>query len=255
MMSDTCFPVYLPGLWRRIVLQPGQGWIGCALEDDIHRFHLRMDHKDGRITSVAAKAVRHPWTGCVGAAPHLVKSLTGELLSDVAALDATQQCTHLFDLAILCAAHANDTRPTRFDMRVADRVDERTTATLEQDGIERLRWQLEGTIISGPEEFAGKDVKRVSRWKSEFAPDVAEWSVLLRRTIFISGARDFEIPHGIHASEMGPTRMGVCFNYQLPQAEESSPLYRLRDFSMSRHEPLEGFDAKRELAALGLSAD
>ena len=244
------FPTFPPGLWRRIMLQPGPGWIGGALEDDMHCFHIRLDHDGERITKVVARAVRTPWSACPGAAAFITKELTGELLSEVATRDPTQHCTHLLDLAILAAAHAHDTEPSTFDMRVADRVEGRTTATLGENGVERLRWQLQDTIIEGPGRFAGLDIKRVSKWKHDFPPPEAEWSTLLRRAIFISGARVYEPPVGKPAADMGPTRMGVCFNYQLPQAAESMPLFERREFSMSEHEPLEGFDPEAAFNAL-----
>ncbi|MCB2058983.1 MAG: hypothetical protein R3E09_11235 [Novosphingobium sp.] len=249
-MNESEYPIWPPGLWRRIVLRPNPGWIGAALEDDMHCFHLRIDHADGIVTKVAARGVRTPWTACTGAPDFIAKSLTGEPLSEVANRDPAQQCTHLFDLAILAAAHAQDTQATTFDMRVADRVDGRTTATLEKNGEERLRWQLNETMIEGPDRFAGLDIKRVSKWKHGFPADVAEWSTLLRRAIFISGARIYEPQMDKRAVEMGPGRMGVCFNYQLPQAEESIPIFDRREFSMTPHEPLEGLDPEAVFEAM-----
>lgn len=249
--SETPYPLWPPGLWRRIVLQPGQSWIGAALEDDMHRFHLRLDHRDGRITQVKAEGVRYPWTGCSGAPGFMEKELEGELLLNVAQRDPTQHCTHLFDLAIVAAAHAGDTGPTTFDMKVADRVEGRTTATLAENGTQRLCWQLCETMIEGPERFAGLDIKRVSRWKHDFPAVEGEWSTLLRRAIFISGARVYEKPVGKTAADMGPLRMGVCFNYQEPQARESMPIFERLDFSMTPGEPLEDFDAAAVFRAMG----
>lgn len=238
-------------MWRRIRLHPGHGWIGGALEDDLHRFHLRVDHEGGWITRVGATALRHPWSACPGAAPFIQQDLTGEPLSEVAQRDPKQHCTHLLDLAILCAAHADDAGPTTFDMRVADRAEGRTTATLEQDGVERLRWRLDGTVIAEPAPFAGLELRRLSQWKKELPAHEAEWATLLRRAIFISGGRIFVPPESKRAVEMGPQRMGVCFNYQLPQAERSTPNpdWR-RDFSKSGAEPLEHFDPQSAFAEL-----
>lgn len=242
-MAGHAFPHYPPGLWRRIILQPGPGWIGAALEDDMHRFHLRIDHAGGRICSVKAEAPRHPWTACPGAVPRLSGELEGEALADVARRDAGQHCTHLLDLAILAAAHAGDGEPVRFDMRVADRVEDRTTATLDENGTEVLRWQLEDTRIVGPAPYAGLDLRKLSQWKKDLPPRDAERATLLRRAVFISGGRTFATIPEERATDRGPQRMGACYNFQLPQAEGSvrSPNWR-RDFSMSGKEPLAGFD-------------
>jgi hypothetical protein len=240
-----------PGFHRRIVLQPGTGWIGGALEDDMHRFHLRIDHAEGRVTAVGARAVRHPWSGCPGATQFIAGELTGAPLAEVAKRDAFQHCTHLFDLAILAAAHASDTAPIRFDMRVADRVEGRTTAVLEQDGVERLRWQLDGTAIAGTD----RDLRKLSKWKHDLTAQEAEWATLLRRAIYVSGARQYQPPANNPTAAESPERMGVCFNYQLPQAETSRRMPDWhRDFSESGREPLEGLDAEAEFASMGEQA-
>jgi len=254
----STYPAFPPGLWRRIVLQPGQGskgggWIGGALEDDMHRFHIRIDHADGRITAVKASAVRHPWSACPGATGFIAKELTGELLADVGRRDPAQHCTHLYDLAILAAAHAGDTRPTRLDMTVADRIDGRTTATLSENGEERLRWQLDGTAIAGPPSSGiGRDLRQLSKWKGELPPREAEWATLLRRAVFVSGARQYVAPSLEQTAALNHGRMGVCFNYQMPQAKSSTrtPNWH-RDFSMSGNEPLAGLDPASEFAATG----
>lgn len=249
--ADT-FPTFPPGLWRRIVLEPGNGWIGGALEDDMHCFHIRIDHAEGRVTKVAAKAVRHPWSACPGATAFIARELTGELLTAVAERDPFQHCTHLYDLAVLAAAHAGDTAPTRFDMNVADRVEGRTTATLMENGTEKLRWQLDGTAITGSGAHAGRDLRQLSKWKRDLPAKEAEWATLLRRAIFVSGARQYIAPDLEQTAAMNRDRMGVCFNYRMPQAQDSTrtPNWH-RDFSESGIEPLAGLDPAAEFAAMG----
>ena len=253
MTSDpAAFPAWPPGLWRRIILQPGPGWIGGALEDDVHRFHLRFDHDGTRITRAWAEALRHPWSACPGAAPHIATELTAALLGDVAARDPALHCTHLYDLAVVLAAHAGDSAPTQFDMRVADRVDQRTTATLAENGFKVLCWQLEDSAIKGGD-HAGQDLRQLSRWKQDLPPREAERATMLRRAVFVSGGRQFVPPPGLKfAADQGEARLGVCFNYQLPVAETStrSPDWQ-RDFSMSGEEPLGRFDAAARFAAMG----
>jgi hypothetical protein len=242
------FPSYPPGLWRRIVLFPQPAWIGGALEDDMHRFHIRIDHAERRVTRVAAKAVRHPWSACPGATGFIAGELTGALLENVARRDASQHCTHLLDLAIVAAGHASDTTPTCFDMQVADRVEGRTSAIIAENGEERLRWQLEGTAIAG----TGRDLRQLSKWKHELPARDAEWATLLRRAVFVSGARQYIAPSVEQTAAMNAGRMGVCFNYQMPQAEGSTrtPNWH-RDFSMSGVEPLAGLDAEAEFVSMG----
>ncbi len=251
--SPKDFPAWPPGLWRRIVLQPGRDghsrWIGGALEDDMHRFHMRFDHADGRIVAVKAEALRHPWSACPGAAPHIAGELPGALLTEVAARDPALHCTHLYDLAVVMAAHAGDAKPTRFDMRVADRVDDRTTAVLERNGVERMRWQLDSTAIAGGT-FAGRDLRQLSKWKRELPAEEAELATILRRAVFVSGGRQF-MPVSDRASDQGSFRAGVCFNYQPEQAAHSVRRKDWRtDFSESGVEPLGTFDPANAFAAM-----
>lgn len=235
------------GLWRRVIIQPGSGWIGGALEDDIHRFHLRLDHADGRIVGAAAETLRHPWSACPGAAAHIARELTGEHLADVAARDPTQHCTHLYDLAVVLAAHVEDAEPTVIDMRVADPVEERSTATLSLDGAEVLRWHLKGTVV----EAEGRDLRQLSKWKHELGPAGAEHATMLRRAVYVSGARHYRFRPKLTAVETGSLRMGVCYNYQLPRAETSTINQEwMKDWSAVTDEPLGGFDAAQYLAAL-----
>lgn len=246
-MSD--YPLFPPGFWRRIRLYPGPysstgaGWIGGALEDDMHHFRLRLDHDGTRITRAAGAALRHPWSGCSGAPAHLAQRFIGRTLAEVAAEDPTQHCTHLFDLAILCAAHVNDRRPSCFDMTVADRVTGRTTAIIVVDGEEALHLPLEGTIVGGDGIMAGRDLRQLSRWKDDYSAREVELVTLLRRAIFVSGVRGFKMPEDTLHAINSPGRMGVCFNYQLPQAETStrSPDWHT-DFSLSGRVPLEVLD-------------
>lgn len=239
------YPAFPPGFWRRVVLYPQHGHIVAAMEDDMHHFHLRMDHTQGRITALAGRAVRHPWTGCAGAPLHLANDLEGERLADVAGRDPFQHCTHLYDLAIIMAAHTDDAASSRFDMRVGDRPHDRATATLEHNGEERLRWYITGTMIDGPERFAGRDLKRVSTWKHEYTPQEAEQAAMLRRAIFVSGARRHKLEKNRRGADMQLARHGVCFNYRSPQLEETLSLYETRDFSQGGDEPLQGFEPER----------
>lgn len=249
---STDYPQWPPGMWRRIVLQPGPGWIGGALEDDIHRFHLRIDHAHGRITGVKADALRHPWSACPGATEFIARELEGKLLEEVARQDPFRHCTHLIDLAIVCAAHAGDGEPTQFDMKVTDPAGERKAATLAENGTERMCWNLEGTTIAGPEPFAGRDLRKLSQWKHELTAGDAERATMLRRAVFISGGRQFVASPGLKAVDLGPGRMGACFNYQLPQAEQSTRTPNwLRDWSGSNSEPLAGLDAAAVFAEMG----
>lgn len=82
-MGEGAFPTYPTGFRRRIAIHPGHGWIGGALEDDMHHFLLRLDHDGARISGAAARALRHPWSGCAGAPDHIVEGLVALPLAEL----------------------------------------------------------------------------------------------------------------------------------------------------------------------------
>ena len=121
-------------------------------------------------------------------------------------------------------------------------------ATLAENEVEKLRWQLDGTAIDGTD----RDLRQLSKWKQALSPREAEWATVLRRAVFVSGARQYIAPSLEQTAAMNQGRMGVCFNYQMPQAEGSTrtPNWH-KDFSESGIEPLEGLDPVREFEAMG----
>ena len=84
------------------------------------------------------------------------------------------------------------------------------------------------------------------------SPSEAEWAMLLRRGVFVSGARQYIAPSLEQTAALNHGRMGVCFNYQMPQAESSTrtPNWH-KDFSTSGIEPLADIDPAAEFAAMG----
>ncbi|MDE2405700.1 MAG: DUF2889 domain-containing protein [Sphingomonadales bacterium] len=234
----------VPGLWRRIRIVPAPGAVTAGLEDDVHRFHLRLRHDGVTITTVEAEAVRHPWTACIGAPGKLGKDLTGLTLAKVAATPAPEHCTHLRDLAILAAAHARDDGETLLDMHVADRdATGRTVARLHANGAPRLEWHLDGTLVTPPSAQAGRDLRQLSRWSPELPAALAELAHALRRAVFVSGARAFDPPPGQSGADIDPGRVGACFNFRAPQVQATTRRDNWRhDFTRLGGTPLAGFD-------------
>ncbi|MBU6267841.1 MAG: hypothetical protein KGN34_09895 [Sphingomonadales bacterium] len=242
------FPPPVPGLWRRIRIVPAAEHVTAGLEDDIHRFHVRLRHADGLVTAVEADAVRHPWTGCLGAPGKLGQDFTGRPLADVARTVPGDHCTHLRDLAVLAAAHAADSAETHLDMHVADRdAAGRTTAVLSENGTPMLEWPLAGTmIIAGP--HAGRDLRHLSRWQSDLTPRETELAHALRRAVFVSGARAFDPPPGQTGAELADNRVGACYNFSAPQRHTTTRREGWKgDFHANGGTPLEGFDPEAPL--------
>ncbi|MET0240545.1 MAG: DUF2889 domain-containing protein [Sphingobium sp.] len=246
-------PQFPPGLWRRISIYPAAGQVVGGLEDDAHRFILRFAHADGVIVSADVQADRFPWSTCPGAAPFLAERLVGQRVEAVAALDAYANCTHLYELAVLCAAHAGDAGPVVFDLKVGDRPtsEDRTVGTLAENGVEVLRWDVHGTMIEGPGHWAGRDQRKLSTWKTELTPADAERAMMLRRAFQVSGARRQPPVMAGRAGER-TNRMGACFTYQMPRAMDAVQSREWKiDFSATRDGPLQGFDPATMLATAG----
>lgn len=235
-------PVFAAGFWRRIIVAPGPGVVVAALEDDVHRFHLRLAHHDQIVTGVEAEVERFPWSSCTQAGDFLTERLVGRSFVELADEDARSHCTHLLDLAGIAAAYAACTETVTFDLRVNDRKQQRTTAWLLIDEGVALQWQLDGLDIVGPEAWADRNLKSLSAWGRTLAPEVLRQAAMLRRAIFVSGVRSQPDGGPEFAADRGPQRLGACFSYQLPRADHASNSRQPRiDFSARGRAPLDGF--------------
>lgn len=213
---------------RRIVVvvsrnAPHGGEARAALEDDFHHFRVALRHERGRVSGVEGEALRNPYTLCPSAAGRLPQ-LVGMALSPAAsavgrAADASEQCTHLFDLAGLALAAAATGRPrVVYDIEVPDRAQGRTRARLARDGAALLAWDLDGTAIAAPASYAGVSLRKgFGRWALAALPaDLAEAAVVLRRCALISLGRGKPLDLQLHAV---PT--GLCYAQQPARAEQA----------------------------------
>lgn len=199
------------------------GQVRAVLEDDFHHFRVVLDHRGGQVTAVRGEAPRHPFSACPGAAPELQR-LAGMRLDDIAHsvnlyTDATQQCTHMFDLAgLAAAAAARGDRARRYDIEIPRHVGGRTHAFLERDGRLLLDWSVENSTILGPDPYTGVDMRQgMARWALGTLPaDEAEAALVLRRCALISLGRLKDIDKEPHAH---PT--GRCYAQQPQRAPQA----------------------------------
>lgn len=196
------------------------GW----LEDDLHHFGLTLIH-DGRVvTDVHGAARRYPWTTCPGAVSALADLIGKPLVArctDVGRqIEMRQQCTHLFDLVGLLSAHAFHRRDHRRYHATVEVLGEHKArspwrrAILRRDGVPVMSWDLEGNQIRVPAEFGGQSMDRGFRpWTESLDEEPAEQATVLRRAVFVSGARFKE--SRIEAIP-GPSEVPVvCHSYRL----------------------------------------
>lgn len=200
---------------------PGNWQARAAIEDDFHHFRVIVDVHEGIITGARSLTLRQPNNFCEAAGGRLAE-LVGKSLSDRAAsvmayTDARQQCTHQFDIAALSvAAIANRRALRRYGVCVPDRVDGRTCAWVERDGEEVLRWHIDGSLITEPGVFAGRDIgSGFTAFVQTLSEDEAEAALVLRRAVYVSFGRN--IPLG-QVSSRGP--VGGCWAWQPERVEQ-----------------------------------
>lgn len=222
-MKDARKPGYGRGVYRRsITLAAEDGAVEAELEDDFHRFGLRLVHDGERVVGVEARSARFPWTTCAESGGAL-QALEGMALSprctDVARhTDPKAQCTHLFDLAGLAAAHAaRGEGRRRYDAAVPDRDGARTVATLETRYGPSLRWEIEGARIASPEPFAGHALVGggfLRFCQASLPEDLLEPAFVLWRACAISWGRAFDVGGAPTAGTFASLAGGNCFSFQ-----------------------------------------
>ena len=158
--EDAVFLKTFVRSWR---LTNQNGATLAEMEDNLHRFALTLHASDGRISAADATALRFPYNTCVEAEA-LLNKIVGTDLSQAPQLDRLErsyQCTHLLDMSGLAARHAlrGENASLRYDATIE--LDPQTgpvRATLQRNNAEVLRWDMAGTMIKGPEQFAGLDI-------------------------------------------------------------------------------------------------
>ncbi len=209
-----------PGYRRRILIEPAQGLVTAELEDDYHRMVVILSHENGVITSVASEMKRSPWTMCPGAMAQLAETFTGVALADVPKRgQKTQNCTHLHDLAIFGAAHADETVPVAYDIVVTDAADGARRATLVRNGALVLDWVLDkGDVFTAPAALAGRQMGQLNEVIAQQDKQGAEAMRILRWAALVAHGRVREMPAGMSATEFPA---GSCYNFQPGRAEQS----------------------------------
>ncbi len=210
----------------RMTVVDDSGAVEGGLEDDFHHFRVRVEHDGGIVTSVEADPRRWPWTTCPDARTPLHELEGMELSERCLAVgrvsDPRQNCTHLFDLAGLCIAHAARGGPVgttrQYDIEVPAEVrqGEPATVTSLKDGEPLHEWRIEQWKLVGPEPFASAPWRGgFFRWADEtFDADDAEGAIVTRRACDIGLGRGMDLDAVERADELQDQMAGVCFTMQ-----------------------------------------
>lgn len=224
----------LPGYRRLIRVIPESGCVTTLLEDDIHSMALRLSHGGGRVLAIEPVIDRMPWNTCPGAAAVLIDTFVGLPLTQVTLRrDRKANCTHLHDLAVLAASHADDTQELRYDIAVSDPIEGRRDLTLARDGVPVLHWiEQEGALVS-PVQVRGRTLFALRDWIASLAPMQAEAARLLQWAGIVAHGRT--IPMG---EQSDPTRMPAnCHTFQPERVPFARRTGAVIDFSSARRKP------------------
>ena len=236
------------------------GTVVGALEDNPHHFRVRVEHDDERVTRIEAESVRYPWTTCPSAEAPL-RALEGMRLSPRStavgqAARARDNCTHMFDLAGLCVAHAHRAvrgGPGERHYACAVWNDPSagagcTRATLARDGAPLLEWVMRDGRILHPAPFRGVSLRdHFMAWaERQLAQGLAEAALVLRRACFIAPSRLFDFDR-VERADALEGMQGACHTFSAAHVGEAlrNP-GTYRDYSACPERMLEGLPERGE---------
>ena len=226
-----------PAFHRHVLITPGDGWVSAWVEDDYHHMGVTLRHDGETIVGVEAEMVRAPWSTCPGAVHQLDTTFTGARLSEAAARGEKQlNCTHLHDMAVIAAAHARDTAPTRYEITVTDAVDGVRIGQITRDGVSVLRIVERANLVEEPTQAAGKNLFQLGEWIASLDEPGREAARLLRWAAIIAHGRAIPMERQSDATRM-PSN---CFTFQPGRKEKAQRVGAVMDFSTAARQPLEG---------------
>lgn len=233
MSEAPGYRVHRPGIYRRrLLIRTRAGHARADLEDDPHRYGVEIDHDGLQVTAIRGHALRTPWTLCTAAAAQLQRLVGMRLSADATAIfrhtAASEQCTHMFDTAGLAIAHAaRGTALREYDIEAPYwQPSGPRELILRRDGIERLRWTVDGRSITAPAAYAGLEWQKMLGWTREtFSdPDDVEAVVVLRRAVMISHGRTVSLDPLTDAAGTGHTN-GACYVFHPEVAPLAKRVY------------------------------
>jgi hypothetical protein len=233
----------LPGFRRRFIVTPGPGWVRSEVEDDYHGMGVTLRHDGKTATALEPEMRRAPWTTCPGALVELQRTFTNIPLKDFPARGQRPvNCTHLHDLAVLAAAHAEDAEPLIYDILVSDPIGGRQRSQLRRNGMTVMSWVLENGCFVEPKVLVGVRLDGMRPWIGSLDPTRQEEARLLRWGTMIAHGRTMSLDEHADATRIPA---GSCYTSQPHIIGTARRMGEIRDFSTGAAQPLE-----REAAAL-----
>ena len=226
------------GAFRRAIeIKPEPHRVTVWVEDDMHHMCVVLQHDGRSITAAAGMIMRAPWSTCPGAPAMLSRTFAGVALAQAAQIGGKKQnCTHLFDLAVLAAAHAGDADSIRYDLTVTDPLDGIRFLSGARNGEVLMRWTEQERVYTAPGAIAGRTIFELSGWIAGLERPDAEMARLLRTAAIVSHGRSIPMEEQSDASRIPPN----CFTFQPGRRELAERQYDLRDFTRAMDALLSG---------------
>jgi hypothetical protein len=250
---------------RRIVAIVESGRVRAALEDESHHMEVTVTHDGQHVTGIDGTTYRIPWSTCPAAVAK-VKELIGlplQRVNKTTGLDAKEQCTHLFDLTRIAIARAAVNTSVQYDVAVPDRIERRTQPELLCNGKPILTWDVDDYALTGPELYAGHNLRGAPKWPAGLDDDTIEAAIVLRRTIMLSmvrmpeaaAGREGNLPDGeLNQIIKAEGRTGRCYTYQLPMFDTAKQMRFWNNFAERRDDLLANFAGVRSIAEMARSS-
>jgi len=224
-----------PAFHRHVLITPAARAVSAWVEDDYHHMGVTLRHDGATITCVESEMVRAPWSTCPGAVTQLSTTFVGVSIEAAAARgEKTLNCTHLYDMALIAAAHAHDAVPTHYAMTVSDAADGVRVAEITRDGVSVLRFVERAGVLAEPYGAAGKSLSQLGEWIASRDEAGREAARLLRWGAIIAHGRAIPLERQSDATRMPAN----CFTFQEGRKQRAVRMGRIIDFS-ERGRPLE----------------
>jgi hypothetical protein len=181
---------------RRILVRRRADGISVDLEDNFHRFCVRLAVTDRRVRAVHGLAGRVPWTTCPGALAAL-PDFEGHDVRRRFEIDrdrkATRHCTHLFEITLLALDHLRLAIPDRDYLIAVDGPAEHELVRLRIDGRRVRSWALSSGRFQAPENWRGREVRDLPSFCDPSEDRVGYLEhMLMRRALHIGRGRFIE---------------------------------------------------------------